>query len=89
MKDGFIKVACSTIDTKLGDVAFNASKIKEQIDLAKEKRVKVLVFSELAVSGYSNYDLFTLDSFVNVNMKAVFDIAEHTLFYDGIIFLGD
>lgn len=88
MKDGFIKVACSTIDTKLGDVAFNASKIKEQIDLAKEKKVKVLVFSELAVSGYSNYDLFTLDSFVNANKKAVFDIAEYTLFYDGIIFLG-
>ena len=44
MKDGFIKVACSTIDTKLGDVAFNASKIKGQIDLAKENRVKVLVF---------------------------------------------
>ena len=58
MKDGFIKVAACTPKIRVADVDYNVSQITEQIKLCKEKGVKIAVFPELCVTGYTCQDLF-------------------------------
>ena len=60
MKDGFIKVAAATPEIKVADCKYNAKQI---ISLAKElakKDVKLAVFPELCITGYTCQDLFYL-----------------------------
>ena len=51
MNYGFIKTAASSLKLKVADVSFNTSIIKEAIDSALEKNVKLLVTPELSVKG--------------------------------------
>ena len=64
MKDGFIRVAAATPDIKVADPVFNAEKIWDMIAEGKEKGAKVMVFPELALTGYTCGDLFLQDVLV-------------------------
>ncbi len=56
MKTKF-KIALAQIAPKFGDVSFNINKHLEWISKAKEKGADVVVFPELALTGYSLKDL--------------------------------
>ena len=53
MKDGFIKVAACTPEIRVADTAFNAEKIIEQMDKCRAAGVKIAVFPELCITGYT------------------------------------
>lgn len=55
---GFIRVAAVSPEVKVADVDFNYAKICEQIEAAERKQVSLLVFPELAITGYTCGDLF-------------------------------
>lgn len=88
MKDGFIKVAACTPEIKVADVEFNADKIIEQIDICREKGVKVAVFPELCVTGYTCQDLFFQDILLDAAMREVVRIAKHTKGLDMLVAVG-
>ena len=58
MKDGFIKVACGSIDVQVCGIEHNKELIKARMLQAHQKGVNLLVLPELCLSAYSAGDLF-------------------------------
>ena len=54
----FIRIACAVPAVRVGDVKKNADDICAFLEEADQKKVDVLVFPELALTGYSCGDLF-------------------------------
>ncbi|MGN0622366.1 MAG: NAD(+) synthase [Oscillospiraceae bacterium] len=88
MKDGFIKVAACTPRIRVADVDYNVSQITEQIKLCKEKGVKIAVFPELCVTGYTCQDLFYQDALLDKAMQGVVEIAKYTKDMDMLAAVG-
>ena len=61
MKHGFIKVAAVTPDVRVADCEFNKAKIIEAMKECAAKQVKIAVFPELCLTGYTCGDLFLQD----------------------------
>jgi NAD+ synthase (glutamine-hydrolysing) len=78
MKHGFIRVAAATPQIRLADCRYNADQIINIIDTAEKKAVKLLVFPELCVTGYTCGDLFLQDILITCAKEQVKRIAEYT-----------
>ncbi|AEA34512.1 nitrilase-related carbon-nitrogen hydrolase [Hippea maritima] len=79
-----MKIAIGQIDTVLGDVAKNTTKIEHYIDMAIDKDCDLIVFPELATSGYGLRDLVYQAS-ISVNDKLIKSIATKSLDIDIVI----
>ncbi len=88
MKDGFIKVAAATPEVKVADCIWNGEQIIKLIDEAEQQGVKVLVFPELAITGYTCGDLFLQDTLLTAARKTMWNIAEATEGKDVFVFVG-
>lgn len=88
MKDGFIKVAACTPEIQVADVDFNKEKIMEQISKCAEMGVKIAVFPELCITGYTCQDLFYQDILLDKAMYALVEIAEFSKKFDMLIAVG-
>ncbi len=60
-----MKIAIAQINTIVGDLQGNYEKITEYINKAKEVKCDIVVFPELAISGYPPEDLLLKDHFIN------------------------
>ena len=58
MTDGFVKVGAASPRLRVADPAYNAERIIELIGKAEGEGIKVLVFPELSITGYTAGDLF-------------------------------
>ena len=88
MKDGFLKVAAASPELKVADPLFNVGRMMELFDLAKGYGVKVLVFPELSITGYTCQDLFFSDSLVEKAHQALSAYAGHSAGCDMLSFVG-
>ena len=88
MKDGFIKVAAATPKIRVADCEYNASEIIRLCREADALGVKILVFPELCVTGYTCGDLFLQDTLIDAAAKALTRIATETAELDMLIALG-
>ncbi len=61
----YIRIACAVPAVKVGDVKKNTEDICRYISQADEKNVDVLLFPELAMTGYTCGDLFYQDTLHN------------------------
>ena len=61
MKDKFLKAAAITPDIRVGDTDFNTENIIKAMNEAHKLNVKLAVFPELVISGYTCNDLFLQD----------------------------
>jgi NAD+ synthase (glutamine-hydrolysing) len=73
-----LRVALGQINTTVGDLEGNARKIIANIAEAREQGADVVVFPELAVTGYPPEDLLLKRSFVEDNVAALAKIARET-----------
>jgi NAD+ synthase (glutamine-hydrolysing) len=71
-----IRIALAQINTTVGNLEGNARKIEEEIARARELRVDLLAFPELAVTGYPPEDLLLMPRFVQQNLETVAEIAK-------------
>lgn len=78
MQHGFIRVAAATPQIRLADCKYNAGQIMNKIDEAEKKSVKLLVFPELCITGYTCGDLFLQDTLLRNAREQVKIIAEFT-----------
>jgi len=62
VKDGFLKVAAASPKQKVADCDYNGEQILKCIKEADRAGVKLLVFPELSISGYTCGDLFLQDT---------------------------
>ena len=75
MKDNFIKVAAITPDIRVGDTEFNTQSIIKNIIDAYEKGVKLAVFPELCITGYTCGDLFLQDTLLQGALAGLAEIC--------------
>jgi len=71
-----LRVALAQINSTVGDFEGNGQKIIKFIEVAKERDADVVVFPELAVTGYPPEDLVLRSDFINANLKTLKLIAE-------------
>ena len=88
MHDGFIKVAAATPKIRLADPAYNATQIIALMKEAAGLGVKVMVFPELCLTGYSCGDLFLQPTLIKGAEEGLAAILEETKELDLVAALG-
>lgn len=88
MNYGFIKTAASSLKLKVADVSFNVSMIKETIDNALERGVRLLVTPELSITGYTCADLFFSRTLLVESERAVGELADYIKGKDIVLLVG-
>lgn len=88
MQQGYVKVAVSTPDLKVADCMYNAEKIVDKaLELAK-KDVRLVVFPELSITGYSCGDLF-MQEMIKIGIEeAIQYIVRETKETDIVLVVG-
>jgi NAD+ synthase (glutamine-hydrolysing) len=71
-----VRLALAQIDTVVGDLDGNRDRILRRIEEAREAAADVVVFPELAVTGYPPEDLLLRPAFVREADRAMREIAE-------------
>lgn len=79
-----MKIACAVPPVRVGDVKKNAADICRFIRQAGDAGVKILVFPELCVTGYTCGDLFFQKALIRAAAAALVEIAEFTRAYPGM-----
>ena len=88
MKDGFIKVAAITPEVRVADVTFNCEEICRRMQQAVEAGIKIAVFPELCITGYTCQDLFRQDRLLEEAREALVRITKFSGYMDCIFFVG-
>ena len=88
MRDGFIKVAAASPSLKVGNPSFNKDRIIDLMTEAEAKGVKILVFPELSITGYTAGDLFFQSALLESATEALLEIAEVSKTLDVLSFVG-
>ena len=73
-----LRIGLCQINTTVGDIEGNTRKILHYITLGKKMGADLLVFPEMAVTGYPPEDLLLMTKFIEANLKAVNRIAKAT-----------
>ena len=84
----YCRVAAVTPELKVGDVEKNAQSVLDALETYSVKRVKVLVFPELTLSGYTAGDLFYMDALLKSCEKYLVKIVDYSMNYDTLLFVG-
>ena len=74
----FLRVALAQINLVVGDFNFNADKIKQYLKQAKRMGADVVLFPELAITGYPPEDLLLKESFLKQCDKNLKKISRYT-----------
>ena len=72
----FIRIACAVPPVKVGDVKKNAFDICAYIEKADAQKADIVLFPELALTGFSCGDLFFQDVLHNAVKEGLKQIAE-------------
>lgn len=78
MRHGFIKVAAATPMVKVADTVYNTEQIIELINKAAKEKVRVLVFPELCITGYTCGDLFLQNALLTAAKESLVKIIRET-----------
>ena len=70
-----LRVALAQIDSRVGDLEGNADKIAERIAEARDCGAELVLFPELAITGYPPEDLLLKEHFLQAATEAVAELA--------------
>ncbi|MCL5103666.1 MAG: NAD+ synthase [Armatimonadetes bacterium] len=73
-----LRLALAQLNLTVGDIEGNARKIIDNIAVARDRGADLVVFPELAITGYPPEDLLLKQGFVEANMEALQRIAAST-----------
>lgn len=73
-----MKIALAQINTTVGAVRANKTRIMELIGHGRDRGADLVVFPELAITGYPPLDLLEHRSFIAANLEALDEIARFT-----------
>ncbi len=88
MTDGFVRLAAACPKLKVADPDYNSDEIIKLSLEAAKAGAKILVFPELAITGYSCGDLFFQDRLLNEAERCLKKTADATACSDMLIFVG-
>ncbi len=72
-----LRVALAQMNPVVGDLEGNVRRMVEYIHRARQAQAHVVLFPELAVTGYPPEDLLLKPDFVEGNLAAVQEVAQH------------
>ncbi|OGP89590.1 MAG: NAD+ synthase [Deltaproteobacteria bacterium RBG_16_48_10] len=73
-----LRMGLGQINVTVGDIEGNTKKILDYIEKGKKMGVDIIVFPEMAVTGYPPEDLLLMPKFIEANLKAIRRIAKAT-----------
>jgi NAD+ synthase (glutamine-hydrolysing) len=73
-----IRLALAQINLTVGDIAGNTSRILDQLEKARARGAEIVLFPEMAISGYPPEDLLLKPDFIAANAAALQDIQAAT-----------
>jgi NAD+ synthase (glutamine-hydrolysing) len=79
-----LRLALAQIDSSVGDLEGNAAKITEQIAAARDAGAELVLFPELALTGYPPEDLLLKEHFLQASTEAIGELAREA---EGILAL--
>ena len=85
---GFVKVVAAVPAVKVADVAFNAKETLSQIKQAAKQGVRIVVFPELGLTGYTCGDLFLKPTLLDAAEDALADLLIQTMNLDIVFIVG-
>lgn len=74
----YLRVAGAQLDLVVGDLDGNSARISAAMDRAESQGADVLLFPELAVTGYPPEDLLLREDFIQENVEAVRSLARRS-----------
>ncbi len=80
--DGVVRIALAQINTTVGDIAGNAQRISRDLAAARAAGAELVLFPELALTGYPPEDLLLKEHFLRDARVALDELARET---DGIV----
>ncbi|MDR1765660.1 MAG: NAD(+) synthase [Lachnospiraceae bacterium] len=88
MNDGFLRVAAATPKIKVADTVYNAAAVSDMLREAAAQQVKVAVFPELCLTGYTCQDLFLQSALLRGALAGLWTVAEASRGLDILAFVG-
>lgn len=85
---GFVKCAIASCNSGLSNPVSATQKMKDLIFQADSRKVKVLVFPELSMTGYTCQDLFGYSQLLESTMEALKDLVSFSASYDILFVVG-
>lgn len=85
---GIVKIACISPEIRVADCAYNADRIILNAKKAADNGVKIALFPELSVTGYTCGDLFFQRSLRNSAVKETLRIAKELAEKDIVAIVG-
>ncbi len=73
-----LRIGLCQINTTVGDIEGNTQKILDYMARGKRMGADLVVFPEMAVTGYPPEDLLFMPKFIEANLTAIKDIAKAT-----------
>lgn len=80
-----MKIALAQLNYRIGDFEGNARKIKEAIRKARDGQADMIVFSELAITGYYPHDLLEKKEFIEIAENTMHDISRECVGISALI----
>lgn len=74
----FLRIALAQMNSVVGDFSFNSDKIIENLKQARKMGADVILFPELAITGYPPEDLLLKESFLKQSQKTLEKIIPHS-----------
>ncbi len=84
----FVRVAAAVPDVSVGNVTVNTERIIKKAQAAFDKNVRLAVFPELALTGYTCADLFFQKTLLDAALCGLREIISFSRGRDGIIAVG-
>jgi NAD+ synthase (glutamine-hydrolysing) len=88
MKYGFVNVAAAVPVVKVADVDYNVQQVEGLIAQAEGRKVEVIVFPELCITGYSCQDLFKEQLLLDRAEQGIMMLLDFTRKLDIISIIG-
>ena len=88
MKDGFLKAAAFSPALRVADCTYNAQQILEQLQAAAQRGVKLAVFPEFCLTGYTCGDLFLQRTLQQGALDALEWLLAQTRALDTVVLVG-
>ncbi len=88
MNQGFIRVSASTPKIRVADPDHNREQILELMKEGASRKVKIMVFPELCLTGYTCNDLFLQNTLLDKAREALGYLVDASAKMDMLVFVG-
>ncbi len=83
-----LRIAIAQLNTIVGDISGNTSKIMSYVEQADKKQSDIVIFPELTITGYPPEDLLFRKDFIQSNLHALNEIVEFSKNRNLLIVIG-